>query len=392
MNAKLQLLFAGLFGGMIALGGFLLLQPKTGIQGDALSLQPVSSNWTKTASPAAPFDFTMAAEKSKKSVVYIETKANPLASQRRQDNSKRQAPRGLDEFFDLEKMFRGFQFDLGPREGKGSGVILSADGYIVTNNHVIANADEINVKTFDDRKFVARKIGVDPSTDLAILKVDANNLTPVEIGNSDALKVGEWVLAVGNPFNLDFTVTAGIVSAKGRNKLNLIQDSKPIEEFIQTDAAVNPGNSGGALVDVAGRLVGINTAIYSPDGSFAGYSFAIPVNLMQKVVTEIRQNGSVERVGSLGIEIHEIDEELAKEQSLPSKRGLLIKSVQEGSIADYGGLIPDDIILQVDGRDINTFDELVDIRDESRVGQTLQFKIMRDGEIKTLPVKLRSKI
>ncbi len=200
------------------------------------------------------------------------------------------------------------------------------------------------------------------------------------------------MLAVGNPFNLDFTVTAGIVSAKGRNKLNLIQDSKPIEEFIQTDAAVNPGNSGGALVDVSGKLVGINTAIYSPDGSFAGYSFAIPVNLMQKVVTEIRQNGSVERVGSLGIEIHEIDEELAKEQNLPSKKGLLIKSVQEGSIADYGGLIPDDIILQVDGRDVNTFDALVEIRDESRVGQILQFKIMRDGEIKTMPVKLRSKI
>jgi len=392
MQSRINLILAALIGGVFALGGFLVIQPHTQAYKQNMVLQPVSSNGANAVAAGVPFDFTVASEKAKKSVVYIETKSDPMANQRRQDNSRRQSPRSMDDLFDIEKLFRGFQFDLGPREGKGSGVILTADGLIVTNNHVINNADEINIKTYDDRKFVATKIGVDPSTDLAILKIDATNLTPVEIGNSDALKVGEWVLAVGNPFNLDFTVTAGIVSAKGRNKLNLIQDSKPIEEFIQTDAAVNPGNSGGALVDVNGKLVGINTAIYSPDGSFAGYSFAIPVNLMQKVVMEIKTNGSVERVGSLGIEIHEIDETLAKEQNLPSKKGLLIKSVQEGSIADYGGLIPDDIILQVDGKDINTFDQLVNVRDESRVGQVLQVKIMRDGEIKTLPVKLRKKI
>lgn len=392
MKSKINFILAALMGGVIALGGFLVIQPQTQDYKQNMTLQPVSSNASNMGAAGVPFDFTVASEKAKKSVVYIETKSDPMASQRKQDNSRRQSPRSMDDLFDIEKLFRGFQFDLGPREGKGSGVILTADGIIVTNNHVINNADEINIKTYDDRKFVATKIGVDPSTDLAILKIDATNLTPVEIGNSDALKVGEWVLAVGNPFNLDFTVTAGIVSAKGRNKLNLIQDSKPIEEFIQTDAAVNPGNSGGALVDVNGKLVGINTAIYSPDGSFAGYSFAIPVNLMQKVVMEIKTNGSVERVGSLGIEIHEIDETLAKEQNLPSKKGLLIKSVQEGSIADYGGLIPDDIILQVDGKDINSFDQLVNVRDESRVGQVLQVKIMRDGEIKTLPVKLRKKV
>ena len=217
-------------------------------------------------------------------------------------------------------------------------------------------------------------------------------MSAIEIGNSDKLKVGEWVLAVGNPYSLDFTVTAGIVSAKGRNKLNLIKDSKPIEEFIQTDAAVNPGNSGGALVDVQGKLVGINTAIYSPNGSYAGYSFAIPVNLMQRVITEIKENGSLERVGSLGIEVHEIDEELAKEQKLPSKKGLLVKTVQEGSIADYAGILPDDIILQVDGKDVSTFDQLVSIRDDSRVGQTLSFKIMRNNEVKNMPVKMRKKI
>lgn len=391
MKSKINIVLAALFGGMIALGGFLLIQPHTAAYKQAMTLQTVGSNSNSLMQPA-PFDFIQASEKAKKSVVYIETKSDPMANQRKQDNNRRQAPRSMDDLFDIEKIFRGFQFDLGPREGKGSGVILSADGLIVTNNHVINGADEINVKTYDDRKFVATKIGVDPSTDLAVLKIDATNLTPAEIGNSDALRVGEWVLAVGNPFNLDFTVTAGIVSAKGRNKLNLIQDSKPIEEFIQTDAAVNPGNSGGALVDVNGKLVGINTAIYSPDGSFAGYSFAIPVNLMQKVIMDIKQNGSVERVGSLGIEIHEIDEELATEQHLPSKKGLLIKSVQEGSIADYGGLVPDDIILQVDGKDINNFDDLIEVRDESRVGQVLQFKIMRDGEIKNLPVKLRKKV
>ncbi|MDZ4708646.1 MAG: trypsin-like peptidase domain-containing protein [Saprospiraceae bacterium] len=392
MQSKINLILSALIGGVFALGGFLVIQPHTQAYKQNMVLQPVSLNGASAVAAGVPFDFTVASEKAKKSVVYIETKSDPMANQRRQDNSRRQSPRSMDDLFDIEKLFRGFQFDLGPREGKGSGVILTADGLIVTNNHVINNADEINIKTYDDRKFVATKIGVDPSTDLAILKIDATNLTPVEIGNSDALRVGEWVLAVGNPFNLDFTVTAGIVSAKGRNKLNLIQDAKPIEEFIQTDAAVNPGNSGGALVDVNGKLVGINTAIYSPDGSFAGYSFAIPVNLMQKVVMEIKTNGSVERVGSLGIEIHEIDETLAKEQNLPSKKGLLIKSVQEGSIADYGGLIPDDIILQVDGKDINTFDQLVNVRDESRVGQVLQVKIMRDGEIKTLPVKLRKKV
>jgi len=202
----------------------------------------------------------------------------------------------------------------------------------------------------------------------------------------------KWVLAVGNPFDLEFTVTSGIVSAKGRNKLNIIKDAKPIEEFIQTDAAVNPGNSGGALVDVQGRLIGINTAIYSPNGSFAGYSFAIPVNLMQRVMKEIKENGSLERVGSLGLEVHEIDATLAKEQNLPSNKGLLISSVQEGSIADYAGLIPDDIILSVDGKEVNSFDQLISLRDDSRVGQTLQFKILRDGNVRTLPVKLRKKI
>ena len=342
-----------------------------------------------------PFDFTNAAEKAKKASVYIEVKTDVAGIQKR-EGIRRQQPRELEDLFDFGQLFpglKGFGFDQQPAEGKGSGVIISSDGYIVTNNHVVKNMDEINVKTYDDRKLVAKVIGVDKSTDLALLKVEATDLTPIEMGNSDALKVGEWVLAVGNPYNLDFTVTSGIVSAKGRNKLNLIQDDKhPIEEFIQTDAAVNPGNSGGALVDVNGKLVGINTAIYSPNGSFTGYSFAIPVNLMQRVMKEIRTNGSLERVASLGLEVHEIDKDLAKEQKLASNKGLLIKTIQEGSIADYAGLVPDDIILQVDGKDVNTFDELIAIRDEGRVGQTLQFKIIRDGETKTLPVKLRKKI
>lgn len=340
-----------------------------------------------------PFDFSVAAEKARASVVHIEVKAG-TNQQKRGESQKRRMPQGLEDLFNFDNfdMFRGFSFDV-PREGKGSGVILSADGYIVTNNHVVKDADEIKIKTFDNKEYTATKIGVDPSTDLALLKVEAKGLQSAEIGNSDVLKVGEWVLAVGNPYDLDFTVTAGIVSAKGRNKLNLIKDAKPIEEFIQTDAAVNPGNSGGALVDVQGKLIGINTAIYSPNGAYAGYSFAIPVNLMQRVIKEIKENGgSLERVGSLGIEVHEIDEELAKDQKLLSKKGLLVKSVQEGSIADYAGIVPDDIILQVDGKDVNTFDELVSIRDDSRVGQTRSFKIMRGSEVKNMPVKMRKKI
>ncbi len=359
--------------------------------GLGLQAQSVSKPNANTSNIVyVPFDFTVASEKAKQSAVYVETKAG-TASSKKPDNNRRQMPRDLEDFFDLGSIFKGLDFNL-PKDGKGSGVILSSDGYIVTNNHVISGAEEIKIRTYDDRRFVAQLIGVDPSTDLALLRVDAKDLSPIELGNSDQLKVGEWVLAVGNPFNLDFTVTSGIVSAKGRNKLNLIQDKGHIEEFIQTDAAVNPGNSGGALVDVQGRLVGINTAIYSPNGSFAGYSFAIPVNLMQRVIKEIKENGSLERVGSLGIEIHEIDETLAKDQGLKSKKGLLIKSIQEGSIADYAGLIPDDIILQVDGKEVNTFDQLTNVRDMSRVGQTLQFKIMRDGEIKTMSVKMRKKI
>ena len=349
-----------------------------------------------------PFDFTTAAEKAKKASVYIEVKADPAAQQKRDGSNRRQMPRDIEDLFDFGQMFKGFGFDQQPSEGKGSGVILTSDGYIVTNNHVVKNMDEITIKTYDDRKLIARKVGVDPNTDLALLKVDANDLSPIEMGNSDALKVGEWVLAVGNPYNLDFTVTSGIVSAKGRNKLNLIQDSKhPIEEFIQTDAAVNPGNSGGALVDVNGKLVGINTAIYSPNGSFTGYSFAIPVSIVSRVMKELKEtkpqavaemDNSTERVGSLGLEVHEIDEELAKEQKLPSKKGLLINTIQEGSIADYAGLIPGDIIIQVDGKEVNTFDELINIRNEGRVGQILQFKVIREKEIKTIPVKLRKRI
>ncbi len=337
-----------------------------------------------------PFDFTVAAEKAKKSVVYIEVKSGGSTSNKNQQRRGRMPDR-MEDIFDI---FKGgmFQFDLGPKEGKGSGVILSNDGFIITNNHVVKDADEITVKTYDDKKYTASLVGVDPSTDLAVIKIDSKELTAAELGNSDQLKVGEWVLAIGNPYDLDFTVTSGIVSAKGRNKLNLIQDSKPIEEFIQTDAAVNPGNSGGALVDVHGNLVGINTAIYSPSGAFAGYSFAIPVNLMKRVFTEIKNNGSLERVGSLGLEVSEIDESLAKEKKLPIHKGLLITTVQDGSICDYAGLVPDDIIMEVDGKPVSTFEELTTARDQSRVGQTLNFKIMRDGEVKNIPVKLRKKI
>jgi serine protease Do len=358
----------------------------------SLNGQTMAKTTNKSNVVYVPFDFSAAAEKARESVVYIEVKSDPY---KKEDNtSRRRAPRDIEDLFSMD--FFNFQFDRMPREGKGSGVILSSDGYIVTNNHVVKDATEITVKTFDDKKYSATKIGVDPSTDLALLRIEASSLSPIEIGNSDELKVGEWVLAVGNPFDLDFTVTAGIVSAKGRNKLNLIKDAKPIEEFIQTDAAVNPGNSGGALVDVEGKLVGINTAIYSPNGAYAGYSFAIPVNLMLRVIKDIKEHGTLERASSqglsLGIEIHEIDEVLAKEQKLASKKGLLVKSVQDGSIADYAGLVPDDIILQVDGEEVNSFDELTKIRDLARVGQTLEFKILRDGQPKIIPVKMRKKL
>ncbi len=262
--------------------------------------------------------------------------------------------------------------------GSGSGVIISADGYIVTNNHVIEDANEIEVILNDNRKYTAEIVGTDPSTDLAVLKIKEKNLQAIPIGNSDNILVGEWVLAVGNPFNLTSTVTAGIVSAKARN-INLLSDRSsanvvPIESFIQTDAAVNPGNSGGALVNTKGELVGINTAIASQTGSYSGYSFAIPVNLVKKVMNDLMDYGVVQR-GFLGVQIADITQEIKEEKNLPDTKGVYIAKITENGGADKAGVKSGDVVLKVGNKEVNSVAALQEEVGKRRPGDKVSVTI-----------------
>ena len=246
----------------------------------------------------------------------------------------------------------GQQRESRPQSGLGSGVIISSDGYIVTNNHVIKGADKLEITLNDKRTFNGVIVGADPTTDLALVKIEANNLPTVKFGNSDDLKIGEWVLAVGNPFGLTSTVTAGIVSAKARRiGGNMAQGQLDIEAFIQTDAAVNPGNSGGALVNTAGELVGINTAIYSQTGNYAGYSFAIPSSIVSKVITDLRQYGTVQRA-VMGISFQEITSEFAKEKNLGVLEGVYVAEVLDRSAAMEAGVHVGDVIIAINGKKI----------------------------------------
>ncbi len=275
------------------------------------------------------------------------------------------------------------------RQGAGSGVIISPDGFIVTNNHVIAEADEIMVVLNDRREFKAKLVGTDPSTDVALIKIDASNLQVLKFSNSDNLKLGEWVLAVGNPFNLTSTVTAGIVSAKSRD-IGINPDQMPIESFIQTDAAVNPGNSGGALVNIRGELVGINTAIASQTGSYSGYSFAIPSNIVQKVVGDLRQYGDVQRA-LLNVRISTVDAEVAKKYNLDKIEGVFIGEVQSGGAADLAGLKDKDVIISIDNVLVNSSAELQEQISKHRPGDKINVEIKRDNKKQLYNVTLRNK-
>lgn len=275
------------------------------------------------------------------------------------------------------------------RQGAGSGVIISADGFIVTNNHVIDNADEISVILNDKREFKAKLIGFDASTDLALIKIDASNMPVLKFSNSDNLKLGEWVLAVGNPFNLTSTVTAGIVSAKGRD-IGINPDQMRIESFIQTDAAVNPGNSGGALVNTRGELVGINTAIASQTGSFTGYSFAIPSNIVQKIVADLKEYGEVQRA-LLNVKIRDVDAEIAKSNNLDKIEGVFIAEVQPGGAAELAGIKDKDVIVSVNGVDVNSTSELHEQISKHRPGNKVTVVVKRDNKRKPLNVTLRNK-
>ena len=271
----------------------------------------------------------------------------------------------------------------------GSGVIISPDGYIVTNNHVIEEGDRIEVTLNDKRKYEATLVGSDPSTDLALIKVEDTNLPFVSIGNSDSLQVGEWVLAVGNPFNLESTVTAGIVSAKGRS-IDILERQDRIESFIQTDAAVNPGNSGGALVNINGQLIGINTAIITKSGRYEGYSFAIPANLVKKVINDLRDYGIVQR-GILGVYIDEINNERAKELNLKSVEGVFITRVTPESGADDAGIRKGDVIVGINGIKIKTLPEMQEQLGRYRPGNSIYVEYIRGGKKKKAKVVLKNK-
>lgn len=277
----------------------------------------------------------------------------------------------------------GFEMPNVPRSGSGSGVIISADGYIVTNNHVIDGASKIRVILNDKREYNAELLGKDPNTDMALLRIDEKNLPFAVVGNSDEVKVGQWVLAVGNPFNLTSTVTAGIVSAKGRN-LNLLRDARnpesqySIESFIQTDAAVNPGNSGGALVTADGKLVGINTAIASQTGQYAGYAFAVPSNLMKKVVGDLTKYGEVQR-GFLGVSIQDVNSQLADKEGLREVRGVYVAKVNPNSAAEDAGVKDGDVIIKVDEVAVNSSSELQEQVGKRNPGDKVKLTVLRDS-------------
>lgn len=385
MKKLIPFVLAGMMGGMLTLGLFFFFSSQDSNPQDQNNFaqqvnQPIN---IKAGANAVPFDFTEAAEMAMPAVVHISAaESETMANKRKQDS------RSSDPF----RFFFGDEWGGGMggpqiKRGTGSGVIYSQDGYIVTNNHVVEFADEVEVTLFDNRQYNAKIIGKDPKTDLAVLKIEANDLPTLKSADSDLAKVGQWVLAVGNPFDLTSTVTAGIISAKGRD-INIIDRRDAIEAFIQTDAAVNPGNSGGALVDAQGRLLGINTAIATRTGSFAGYSFAIPVNMMSKIVTDIIEYGSYQR-GYLGISIMDLDSDEADNLGLAINQGVVVKGLEEASAAELAGIIPNDVIVAANGKTVKTAPELQEIVGRAKVGETVELTINRNGRTKNIPVVLK---
>lgn len=280
-----------------------------------------------------------------------------------------------------------------PVRSSGSGVIISDDGYIVTNNHVIEDANNIEVVMNNNERFYAKLVGRDPTTDLALLKIKAKNLPFLKYGDSDKITPGEWVLAVGNPFDLNSTVTAGIVSAKARN-IGILRDRNnlqnlQVEAFIQTDAAVNPGNSGGALVNIKGELIGINSAIATSSGGYQGYSFAIPVSLVKKVMDDLLEFGQVQR-GLLGIQIEDVNASIAEARNLEVNQGVLVDRVNEGSAAEESGLLTGDVIVGIDGHAISSVSELQEWVARNRPGKEISVSYIRNGERKDVKSRLRN--
>ena len=334
-------------------------------------------------SPENTIDFTVAAEMSVHSVVNVKTTYSAQSNQNQY-------------FYDP---FHDFFGQRAPQQreaptGSGSGVIIAQDGYIVTNNHVIADAEKIEVTLNDKRSYTAEVIGKDPTTDLALLKIKETGLPFMAYGNSDNVKVGEWVLAVGNPFNLTSTVTAGIISAKARN-INIIENDpskglNPIESFLQTDAAVNPGNSGGALVNGNGELIGINSAIASNTGSYTGYSFAIPVNMARKVVADLLEFGEVQRA-MMGVSIRDLDAKLAKEKNISEIKGIYVNGLTAGGSGEEGGIKEGDVIIKVADVTVNNVPELQEQLNRYRPGDKINITLKRNNEEKIMGLILKNR-
>lgn len=367
------LIVAALTGAIVSVGTYTYLEKKNGTPLEQVYTAPVKKVNYPLAAPEGSVNFVAAASNSIHSVVHIRTKV--MQSGMRSSNP-----------------FYQFFFDQGmqpqARQGSGSGVIISSDGYILTNNHVISKADEVEVTLNDKRSYTAQVLGADPNTDLALLKINEEELPYIPYGNSEEVEVGEWVLAVGNPFNLTSTVTAGIVSAKGRN-IDILREEYAIESFIQTDAAVNPGNSGGALVNTRGELIGVNTAIASNTGSYAGYSFAVPVNIARKVVDDILEFGKVQRA-FIGVSIRDLDGKLASEKGLRTTEGAYVNGLTNGGAAHDAGIREGDIIVAVDAVKVKNVPELQEKIGEYRPGDLVQVTVLRDEQLRRFDVELRN--
>lgn len=376
MKNFFKLFVVSALGGMLTLGGYIWFFENDRVANEiSASQMPMSlpmSYESASIEAAEKTDFTEIAEKSIHAVVHVKnvgvatSRANPLY-----------------EFFYGQSGGTEKQV-----VGSGSGVIISSDGYIITNNHVIKGARELEVTLNNKESYSAEVVGVDESTDIALLKIDKGDLPYLTFGDSDHLNVGEWVLAVGNPFNLTSTVTAGIVSAKARD-INIMNNNKRIESFIQTDAAVNPGNSGGALVNIRGNLIGINTAISSQTGSYIGYSFAVPSNIAKKVIEDILEFGNVQRA-YLGINYEELNSEKASEFGVASTEGVLVTRVLEHGAAMEAGLMANDIIVKMDNVKIANFSDLQGFLGSKRPGDEVDVMILRDESPQTIKLKLKN--
>jgi Do/DeqQ family serine protease len=368
-----------LFGGFVALGSYIAFFENTNTNG---ALEPKAefklTNYASSPSmPLESIDFVEASNKSLDAVVHVKTVS--VAQQ---------------YYNPWSRYFGGDPYSSKQQRASGSGVIISDDGFIVTNNHVIENAETIEITTNDNQTFEATLVGRDPGTDIALLKVKGEGLPSIILGDSDALQVGEWVLAVGNPFNLTSTVTAGIVSAKARN-INILDydpgsETFPLESFIQTDAAVNPGNSGGALVNGRGELIGINTAIASKTGSYSGYSFAVPVSIVKKVTADLLEFGKVQRA-YIGVSISNIDPDLREIEGIEVSEGAYVRGLLEGGAAEQAGIVEGDIIISVEDFPVRSVTELQEQVGKHRPGDQIKVEILRGKEKRSLEVLLRDR-